>query len=152
MLFVSVIDVFPVIRLSHDYLAKSQNSEVLLTDSRWSIIAANHNQLVVDKNFDFQDEEDVPNSARIFSTNWFELAQFAADHQMSTNFGYVSRPIQAFVKAEDARVAQELSSGKLDPDAVYLVSNKADWIMYQKQMGNNGNAYELDGFFVLVGK
>ena len=152
MLFVSVIDVFPVLRLSHDYLAKSKDSEALLTDSQWSIIAANHTKLVIDKNFDFQDEEDVPMTARVFSTNWFELAQFAVDHQMSTNFGYVSRPIQAFVKAEDTRVAQELSSGKLDPDAIYLVSNRADWVMYQKQMGNNGNAYELDGFFVLVGK
>jgi hypothetical protein len=95
--------------------------------------------------------EDVPMTARVFSTNWFERAQFAVDHQMSTNFGYVSRPIQAFVKAEDARVGQELSSGKLDPGAIYLVSNRADWIMYQKQMGNNGDAYELDGFFVLVG-
>jgi hypothetical protein len=71
---------------------------------------------------------------------------------MSTNFGYVSRPIEKFVKAEDARVARELSSGKLDPEAIYLVSNRADWITYQKQMGSNGNAYELDGFFVLVGK
>ena len=152
MLFVSVIDVFPVLRLSHDYLAKSMKSEALLTNSQWSKIAANHNKLVIDKNFDFQDEEDIPNSAIIFSTNWFELAQFAIDHHMSTNFGYVSRSIQAFVKAEDARVAQELSSGKLDPDAIYLVSNRVDWVMYQKQMGNNGNAYELDGFFVLAGK
>ncbi len=152
MLFVSVIDVFPVLRLSHDYLAKSKDSDALLTDSQWSIIAANHNKLVIDKNFDFQDEEDVPNSARIFSTNWFELAQFAVDHRMSTNFGYPPRSIEAFVKAEDARVAQELSTGKLDPDAIYLVSNRADWIRYQNQMGNSGNAYELDGFFVLVGK
>ena len=152
MLFVSVIDVFPVLRLSHDYLAKSQNSEVLLTDSRWLIVAANHNKLVIDKNFDFQDEQDVPMTARIFSTNWFDLAQFAVDHHMSTNFGYVSRPIEEFIKAEDDRVAQELSSGKLDPEAIYLVSNRADWIIYQKQMGGRGQAFELDGFFVIAGK
>jgi len=31
------------------------------------------------------------------------------------------------------------------------VSNKADWIMYQEQMGSRGLAYELDGFFVIAG-
>ena len=151
MLFISIIDVSPLLRLSHNYLSESIQSETLLRDSRWSLIAAKNKKLVIDKNFDFQDEEDAPMTARVFSTNWFELAQFAVDHQMSTNFGYVSRPIGAFVIAENARVAQELSSGKLDPDAIYLVSNRADWIKYQKRIGNSGNAYELDGFFVLVG-
>jgi hypothetical protein len=113
-------------------------------------VVKDHSKLVIDKNFDLQIEGQVTADAMKFANNWFELAEFAVDHRMSTNFGYVSRPIEAFVKAEDARVAQELSSGKLDPDAIYLVSNRADWIMYQKRIGNSGNAYELDGFFVLL--
>ena len=111
-----------------------------------------HSKLVIDKNFDLQIEGQVTADAMTFANNWFELAQFAVDHQMSTNFGYVSRPIEEFVKAEDARVTRELSSGKLDSDAVYLVSNRADWLTYQKQMGSRGQAFELDGFFVIAGK
>jgi hypothetical protein len=73
-------------------------------------------------------------------------------HNMSTNFGYVSRPIQSFVKAEDARVAAELTSGNLDSEAIYLISNEEDWNQYKDLVGNNGRALMLDGFYVIVGQ
>ena len=129
----------------------ASSSRALLVDNNWSLIANDHSKLIIDKNFDLQVEGQVTSDAIIFASSWFELAQFAVDHRMSTNFGYVSRPIEAFVKSVDSRVARELSSGQLDSDAVYLVSNKADWIRYQKQMGSRGLAYELDGFFVIAG-
>ena len=71
---------------------------------------------------------------------------------MSTNFGYVARQIQAFVKSEDSRVAAELASGDVDSNAIYLISNENDWIRYKDLVGNNGRALVLDGFFVIVGQ
>ena len=151
LLVFAVVDQAPAILDMHKSISATASSQAILIDDNWNLLANDHSKLVIDRNFDFQGEEQVSADALSFANHWLELAQFAIDHRMSTNFGYLPRSIKAFVKAEDARVAQELSSGKLDPDAVYLVSNRADWIMYQKQMGNNGNAYELDGFFVLVG-
>ena len=151
LLVFAAVDQAPAIRDMHTSISATASSPSILIDNEWDFLANNRSKLVIDKNFDLQIEGQVTADAMKFANNWFELAQFAIDHQMSTNFGYVSRPIEAFVKAEDARVARELSSGKLDPDVIYLVSNRADWIMYQKRIGNSGNAYELDGFFVLVG-
>lgn len=151
LLVFAVVDQAPGILAMHRSIGVSASSRALLIDNNWSLIANDHSKLIIDKNFDLQVEGQVTSDAIMFASNWFELAQFAVDHQMSTNFGYVSRPIEAFVKSEDARVARELSSGQLDSEAVYLVSNKADWIRYQKQMGSRGLAYELDGFFVIAG-
>ena len=151
LLVFAVVDQAPAILDMHKSIGVSASSRALLIDNNWSLIANDHSKLIIDKNFDLQVEGQVTSDAIMFASNWFELAQFAVDHHMSTNFGYVSRPIEAFVKAEDARVERELSSGQLDSDAVYLVSNKADWIRYQKQMGSRGLAYELDGFFVIAG-
>jgi len=151
LLTFALVDQAPGILAMHKSIGSSAPSKGLLVDKKWLLIANDHSKLIIDKNFDLQVEGQVKSDAITFAINWFELAQFAVDNKMSTNFGYVSRPIQAFVKAEDARVARELSSGQLDSDAVYLVSNRADWIRYQKQMGSGGLAYELDGFFVITG-
>jgi hypothetical protein len=126
--------------------------ETRLRDSEWSQISKVHSRLVIDKNFDLQVEGAVPISARVFSENWFLLASFAVDHQLSTNFGYVSRPIQAFIKEEDQRVAEELSSGKLDRNTIYLISNEKDWTRYRELVGDKGRALILDGFFVIIGQ
>ncbi|TSA54601.1 MAG: hypothetical protein D4R44_01245 [Actinobacteria bacterium] len=152
LLVLTLVDQAPGILAMHRSIGETTSSKALLIDNNWSLVAKNHSKLIIDKNFDLQVKGQVTSDAITFANNWFELAQFAVDHHMSTNFGYVSRPIEAFVKAEDARVARELSSGQLDSDAVYLVSNKADWIMYREHMGNKGHAYELDGFFVIASK
>ena len=151
LLAFAAVDQAPAILDMHNSISATASPKAFLIDNKWNLLANNHSKLVIDKNFDFQVEGQVTVDAMMFADHWIELAQFAVDHRMSTNFGYLPRSIEAFVKAEDARVAQELSSGKLDPEAVYLVSNRADWIMYQKRIGDSGNAYELDGFFVIAG-
>ena len=151
LLVFAVVDQAPAILDMHKSISATASLQAILIDNKWNLLANNRSKLVIDRNFDFQGEGQVSTDALSFANHWLELAQFAADHRMSTNFGYLPRSIEAFVEAEDARVAQELSSGKVDPDAIYLVSNRTDWVMYQKQMGSNGNAYELDGYFVIVG-
>ena len=108
--------------------------------------------MVIDTNFDFQVDGEIPQKARVFSDNWFSLAKFAVDHQMSTNFGYVARPIQAFVKSEDKRVANELTSGNLDRSTIYLISSESDWVRYKDLVGVRGEALMLDGFYIIFGQ
>lgn len=151
LLAITFVDQASGIWAMHRDIGETASSKALLVDNNWEMLVEDHSKLVIDKNFDLQIEGQVTADAMIFASNWFELAQFAVDHNLSTNFGYVSRPIEAFVKSEDARVARDLSSGQLDADAIYLVSNRADWLRYQKQMGSRGLAYELDGFYVIAG-
>jgi hypothetical protein len=152
LLTVSLVDQYSGLRQSQKDLSAIAPIETRLRDSEWSQISKIHSRLVIDKNFDLQVEGAVPISARVFSENWFLLASFAVDHQLSTNFGYVSRPIQAFIKEEDQRVAEELSSGKLDRNTIYLISNEKDWTRYRELVGDKGRALILDGFFVIIGQ
>jgi hypothetical protein len=150
LLVVSVIDLSPGVFKAHQHLAMESTFNSVIKDSQWNLVAKNRTKLLIDKNFDFQSEGETPAAARVFSENWFSLAQFAVDHSMSINFGYAGRPINVFVKAEDIRVAKELSSGNLDRSAIYLISNENDWFRYRDLIGNEGRALKLDGFFVIV--
>ena len=152
LLTVSLVDQFSGLRQSHQDLSSITPIDTPLRNNEWNQISIGHSRLVIDKNFDLQSEGAVPVSARVFSDNWYSLARYAVQHNMSTNFGYVSRPIQSFVKAEDARVAAELTSGNLDSEAIYLISNEEDWNQYKDLVGNNGRALMLDGFYVIVGQ
>jgi hypothetical protein len=149
---VSVIDLSPGVLKSQQHLAKESAFDSVIKDNQWELMAKNHTKLIIDKNFDFQSDGETPIDARIFSENWLALAQFAVDHSMSINFGYAGRPINAFVNNEDIRIAKELSSGKLDKSAIYLISNEKDWTRYRDAIGDNGRALVLDGFFIIVGQ
>ena len=152
LLVISVADQSSGLRQSHRDLSVEIPFVSMLKDQQWSEIAINHSKLIIDKNFDLQIEGEVPQKARIFSDNWYSLDRYAVEHHMSTNFGYVARQIQAFVKSEDARVAAELASGDVDIKAIYLISNEKDWTRYKDLVGKNGRALVLDGFFVIVGQ
>ena len=152
LLTVTVVDQFSGLRQSHQDLAVVVPFDTALKNTQWDEIAGKHSKLLIDTNFDFQVAGEIPLSARIFSDNWYSLARYAVQHRMSTNFGYVARPIRVFIKAEDRRVARELSSGNLDKDAIYLVSNEKDWTRYKDLAGKKGRALVLDGFFVIVGQ
>ena len=152
LLAVTVADQFSGLRQSHQDLSVAVPFDSVLKDAQWDEIAISHSKLVIDTNFDFQVDGEIPQKARVFSDNWFSLAKFAVDHQMSTNFGYVARPIQAFVKSEDKRVANELTSGNLDRSTIYLISSESDWVRYKDLVGVRGEALMLDGFYIIFGQ
>jgi hypothetical protein len=152
LLAVTVVDQFSGLRQSHQDLSVVVPFDSVLKNAQWDEIAISHSKLVIDTNFDFQVDGEIPQKARVFSDNWFSLAKFAVDHQMSTNFGYVARPIQAFVKSEDKRVANELTSGNLDRSTIYLISSESDWIRYKDLVGMRGQALMLDGFYIIIGQ
>jgi len=152
LLAISVADQSSGLRQSHRDISLEIPFVSVLRDQQWREIAINHSKLIIDKNFDLQIEGAVPQNARMFSDNWYSLDRYAVEHHMSTNFGYVARQIQSFIKTEDARVAAELASGKLDSTAIYLISNEKDWARYKDLVGNNGRGLILDGFYVIVGQ
>ena len=151
-LALTIVDQFSGLQHSRQYLVEVIPFDSVLKNAQWDEIAISHSKLVIDTNFDFQVDGEIPQKARVFSDNWFSLAKFAVDHQMSTNFGYVARPIQAFVKSEDKRVANELTSGNLDRSTIYLISSESDWVRYKDLVGMRGQALMLDGFYIIIGQ
>jgi hypothetical protein len=145
----NVIDVLPGVQENHYHITDKQGSIRAQSTQKWETILANKSHVKVFPNFDLQVGNTVPD-AEIFEKNWYLLARLALDHNMSTNFGYVSRPITEHIAREDALIQAVLSVGELDPEVVYIIGNKQTWQQFAEVAGANAKAEEIDGFYVIT--
>jgi hypothetical protein len=145
----NVIDVLPGVQESHYHITDKYGSIRAQSTEKWDAMLANKSHVKVFPNFDLQVGNTVPD-AENFEKNWYLLAQLALDHNMSTNFGYVSRPITEHIAREDALIQSGLSVGKLDPEVVYIIGNKQTWQQFAEVAGESAVAEEIDGFYVIT--
>lgn len=122
-----------------------------IVDPRWNEIATSHSSVVIYPNFDLQIGE-VTGDAKVWVDRWFDLAKFAVDHDLSTNFGYVPRPLTAYIAEQDERVLSELETGSLRPGTIYVLANKSVWEKFSQSNSRTADALEIDGYFVLSTK
>jgi hypothetical protein len=122
-----------------------------MDDPRWSEIAMSHSSVVIYPNFDLQIGE-VSGDAKVWVDRWFDLAKFAVDHDLSTNFGYVPRPLTEYIADQDERVLSELENGSLRPGTIYVLANKSVWEKFSQSNSKTADALEIDGYFVLSTK
>ena len=145
----NVIDVLPGVQESHYHITDKYGSIRAQSTEKWESILANKSHVKVYPNFDLQVGNTVPD-AENFEKNWYLLARLALDHNMSTNFGYVSRPITAHIAREDALIQSSLGAGALDPEVVYIIGNKQTWQQFAEVAGESAVAEEIDGFYVIT--
>jgi hypothetical protein len=107
--------------------------------------------VVIYPNFDLQIGE-VTGDAKVWVDRWFDLAKFAVDHDLSTNFGYVPRPLTEYIAEQDERVLSELETGSLRPGTIYVLANKSVWEKFSQSDSRTADALEIDGYFVLSTK
>ena len=122
-----------------------------IQDTKWSEVALDHSRVVVYPNFDLQIGE-VTGDSKVWLNRWFDLAKFAVDNDMSTNFGYVPRPLTEYISEQDQRILNELESGVLQPRTIYVLANESVWENFSQMNSGIADAYELDGYFILVTK
>jgi hypothetical protein len=122
-----------------------------IVDPRWNEIATSHSSVVIYPNFDLQIGE-VTGDAKVWVDRWFDLAKFAVDHDLSTNFGYVPRPLTEYIAEQDERVLSELETGSLRPGTIYVLANKSVWEKFSQSNSRTADALEIDGYFVLSTK
>ena len=122
-----------------------------IQDTKWSEVALDHSRVVVYPNFDLQIGE-VTGDSKVWLNRWFDLAKFAVDNDMSTNFGYVPRPLTEYISEQDQRILNELVSGVLQPRTIYVLANESVWENFSQMNSGIADAYELDGYFILVTK
>ena len=124
----------------------SANSQV-----EWKSLLTGKELLSVYPNFDLQIGETVPN-AMVVEENWYLLARLALENHMSTNFGYISRPITKYIADQDSKNWLRLQSGKLDPRVVYVIGSKTDWETFTQIAGPLVISKEIDGFWVITSR
>ena len=122
-----------------------------IQDAKWSEVALDHSRVVVYPNFDLQIGE-LTGDSKVWLNRWFDLAKFAVDNDMSTNFGYVPRPLTEYISEQDQRILNELESGVLQPRTIYVLANESVWENFSQMNSRTADAYELDGYFILVTK
>ena len=129
----------------------SKPYETSIVDQKWNEIAKTHSKVVIYPNFDLQVGE-VTGDAKFWIERWFDLAKFAVDHDLSTNFGYVPRPLTDYISGQDTQILNELENGALQPSTVYVLANETIWLKYSESTSEFAEAYDLDGYFLLVTK
>jgi hypothetical protein len=145
----NLIDVFPAVRDGSFAAAKHSDAENSSSFDAWEEILSEKSHLKIYPNFDFQVDSTSIDTAK-FESDWLMLVRLALENDLSTNFGYVGRPIQDFVAAEDASIKENLSIGNIDKESVYIIGNKETWKKFVEVAGADAKAEEIDGFYVIT--
>jgi hypothetical protein len=146
-----LIESTPGISYVRHELSTSKPYVSSMVDPRWNAIAMSHSNVVIYPNFDLQIGE-VTGDAKVWVDRWFDLAKFAVDHDLSTNFGYVPRPLTKYIAEQDEQVLRELETGSLRPGTIYVLTDKSVW---ERVSGSNSEFAEtiaIDGLFVVLAK
>ena len=146
-----LIESSPGIAYVRSEFSSSKTYETSIVDQKWEEIAKTHSKIAIYPNFDLQVGE-VTGDAKVWVDRWFDLAKFAVDHDLSTNFGYVPRPLTDYISEQDAQILNELENGALQPSTIYVLANETMWLKYSESNSEFADAYDLDGYFLLVTK
>ena len=146
-----LIEASPGVAGVRNEMSRSKPYVSSIVDARWNEIALSHSRMVIYPNFDLQIGE-VTGDAKVWVERWFDLAKLAVDHDLSTNFGYVPRPLTEYIAEQDERVLSELETGSLRPGTIYVLANKSVWEKFSQSNSRTADALEIDGYFVLSTK
>ena len=146
-----LIESSPGIAYVRSEFSSSKPYETSIVDQKWNEIAKTHSKVVIYPNFDLQVGE-VTGDAKVWINRWFDLAKYAVDHDLSTNFGYVPRPLTDYISEQDSQISNELESGVLQPGTIYVLANKAMWLKYSESNAEFADAYDINGYFLFVTK
>lgn len=139
-----------IVNVRHELL-NSKPYVSSIVDPKWNEIATSHSSVVIYPNFDLQIGE-VTGDAKVWVDRWFDLAKFAVDHDLSTNFGYVPRPLTDYIAAQNSQILNEMDNGKLKPKTIYVLANETIWERVSRANAANADAYKIDGLFVISTK
>ena len=87
-----------------------------------------------------------------WENRWFDIAKFASDNGMATNFGYAPRPLTTYISEQDEQILRELQDGNLRKNVIYIVSSKLLWERVIVKHSNSVTPFDLDGLYVLISK
>jgi len=149
LLAIQLIDIGPSIQRVHQDVSSSSTYRSMQTDLRWKVLAKSHSNIDLYPNFDLQLDESPTNIMK-WDKSWFSFCQFAVDNHLTINSGLSARPLGDFPHRDNQRMLNELTTGSLDRDTIYVVASEDDWNLFKQQLGSNAFAEEIDGFFVIA--
>ena len=110
--------------------------------SKVAIVLPNDNPILYPTHPDFTPAEG--------SFLWREIGMFAVKHRMQLNSFYFSREPQDQNKVESKLVLDQISSGILDPDTLYVFIDADSWEKVSSEINSNGQVEVIDFVPVLA--
>ncbi|WP_423205084.1 DUF6311 domain-containing protein [Pseudomonas kribbensis] len=84
------------------------------------------------------------------SSQWMNVAAFAAVHGMATDAVYLGRMAQAPLEEAGRRASEMMASGQYDPDTLYLLGDRALLRAFSNIHTTTDLFTRIDGFLVLA--
>lgn len=122
-----------------------------LNNPTWKRIVGQNKQIAIYPNFDLQIGQ-LSQVSDEWENRWFDIAKFASDNEMATNFGYAPRPLTTYISEQDEQILRELQDGNLRKNVIYIVSSKLLWERVIVKHSNSVTPFDLDGLYVLISK
>lgn len=147
---IHILDQIPGLTYAHRELSSQPPYRSPLMDPEWSNLAKNYTKINVYPNFDLQVGEGSPD-AEFWNGEWYHFARFAVENQLATGFGYIPRPVTTYVEQENIKMTRELTSGNLEVNVMYVLSNPETWKAAIGRLDDKSRALILDGYYVILG-
>jgi len=145
-----ILDQLPGVIYAHRHLSASIPYRSPFVDPEWSDLAKTHTKINLFPNYDLNSGEGPPGS-ELWNGIWFHFARLAVGNRLSTNFALTGRPVTKYVESDNAKMTRELTSGNLEPGAIYVLSNVKTWSAARRHLRDGSRALVLDGYYVILG-
>lgn len=147
---VHTLDQIPGLVYAHRQLSSQPSYRSPLVDPVWGNLAKKYTKINLFPNFDLQVGEGSPD-AEFWNGEWNHFAHFAVDNELATGFGYFSRPVTRFLEQDNSRMTTELTTGNLEENTIYVLSNPETWEYAKSRLADKQHALILDGYYVILG-
>jgi len=116
LLSFQLIDSMPAFTSARERFTTNTHWSSPFTDARWKSLSVNRKNLVV-----------VPPLNNDKTGIWVAVADFAINHDMSTNSGYFSRYDESLYVELTAKYVHDVQTNNLDSDTIYIINDDALW-------------------------
>ena len=151
VLLLSVADGGNGIQRIRNELSASNEYVSTIKDEKWTDLAENNDHLFIYPNFDLDSSLGM-SSDYPWAERWFDLAKFAVNNDLATNFGGTPRPISDFVVTENLRMQKEFASGNLDSQTIYVIGDTEYWESLKTELIDVAEGFQIDGLNVIIAK
>lgn len=147
---IHILDQLPGLAYAHRELSSQPPYRSPLVDPEWNNLAKNYTKINLFPNFDLQVGEGSPD-AEFWNTKWYYFARFAVENGLVTGFGYFNRPVTRYLVQDNIKMTRELTSGDLEADVMYVLSNPETWKTAREHLDDKSRALVLDGYYLILG-